>query len=365
MTKEEPIYLLIAEDEHMLRNGLASLGWAAQGITLLPTAKNGLQAVEIATEHTVDILLSDIRMPGLSGMEVAQFVRDRYPGAEIIFLSGYEEFDYAKKAISLHANNYILKPAMPQDVLRAVGAAKDKILQRRREEDAKRQMEMELQNLSKVASVTQKPTDEPGIPTEEDITQVVSYIRKHYQEPLNLAALAEEFHFNPVYLSRLIKKKSGHTFTELLTSVRMYHAARLFALLIPYVAFSLPQGFFLTSSYMDSVPKELEEAAVIDGCGVYRTLLIIVLPMMKASIATVSIMTYLNNWNEFVMAMTFLSSPDWKTLPFAVLEFTGQYSSDYAIQFAVMTLSALPAIIIYILLNKNITKGVAMGAVKG
>ena len=116
---------------------------------------------------------------------------------------------------------------MPQDVLRAVGAAKDKILQRRREEDAKRQMEMELQNLSKVASVTQKPTDEPGIPTEEDITQVVSYIRKHYQEPLNLAALAEEFHFNLVYLSRLIKKKSGHTFTELLTSVRMYHAARL------------------------------------------------------------------------------------------------------------------------------------------
>lgn len=227
MVKEEPIYLLIAEDEHMLRNGLASLGWAVLGITLLPTAKNGLQAVEIATEQTVDILLSDIRMPGLSGMEVAQFVRDRYPQAEIIFLSGYEEFSYAKKAISLHANNYILKPAMPQDVLKAVGAAKDKIVQHRQEDQTKRQMEMELQNLSKVASATQTPVDEPGIPTEEDITQVVNYIRKHYQEPLNLAALAEEFHFNLVYLSRLIKKKSGHTFTELLTSTRMYHAARL------------------------------------------------------------------------------------------------------------------------------------------
>lgn len=227
MAKEEPIYLLIAEDEHMLRNGLASLGWAAQGITLLPAAKNGLQAVEIATEQRVNILLSDIRMPGLSGMEVAQFVRDRYPQAEIIFLSGYEEFDYAKKAISLHANNYILKPAMPQDVLKAVGAAKDKIVQRRQEDQNKRQMEMELKNLSKVASATQSPSDEPGIPTEEDITQVVNYIRKHYQDPLNLAALEEEFHFNPVYLSRLIKKKSGHTFTELLTSTRMYHAARL------------------------------------------------------------------------------------------------------------------------------------------
>ena len=94
-------------------------------------------------------------------------------------------------------------------------------------------------------------------------------------------------------------------------------------------------------------------------------LLVIVLPKMKASIATVAIMTYLNNWNEFIMAMTFLSSPTWKTLPFAILEFTRQYSSDYAIQFAVMTLSALPAIIIYICLNKHITKGVAMGAVKG
>lgn len=139
----------------------------------------------------------------------------------------------------------------------------------------------------------------------------------------------------------------------------------LFALLIPYVAFSLPQGFFLTSSYMDSVPKELEEAAIMDGCGIYLTLVVIILPMMKSSLTTVAIMTYLNNWNEFVMAMTYLSSPTWKTLPFAILEFTGQYSSDYAVQFAVMTLSALPAIIIYVLLNKHITKGVAMGAVKG
>ena len=139
----------------------------------------------------------------------------------------------------------------------------------------------------------------------------------------------------------------------------------LFALLIPYVAFSLPQGFFLTSSYMDSVPKELEEAAIMDGCGIYRSRIGIILPMMKSSLATVAIMTYLNNWNEFVMAMTYLSSPTWKTLPFAILEFTGQYSSDYAVQFAVMTLSALPAIVIYVLLNKHITKGVAMGAVKG
>lgn len=139
----------------------------------------------------------------------------------------------------------------------------------------------------------------------------------------------------------------------------------IWALLIPYIAFSLPQGYFLTSSFMDSIPRELEEAALIDGCGIYRVVAIIITPLMKSSISTVSIMTYLNNWNEFMMATTYLSSQKWKTLPFCILEFTGQYSSNYAVQFAVMALSAAPAIIVYIILNKHITKGVAMGAVKG
>lgn len=139
----------------------------------------------------------------------------------------------------------------------------------------------------------------------------------------------------------------------------------IWALLIPYVAFSLPQGYFLTSGFMASVPKELEEAALIDGCGVYRVVFTIIMPLLRPSISTVVIMTYLNNWNEFMMATTYLSSDKWKTLPFCILEFTGQYSSNYAVQFAVMALSAAPALLVYIFLNKYITKGVALGAVKG
>ena len=139
----------------------------------------------------------------------------------------------------------------------------------------------------------------------------------------------------------------------------------IWALLIPYVAFSLPQGLFLMTSFMESIPVELEEAAVMDGCGIYRIIFQIITPMLKSSIATVATMTFLNNWNEFMMASTYLSSDKWKTLPFSVLEFTGEYSSNYALQFAVMALTAAPAVIVYIILNKHITKGVAMGAVKG
>jgi len=139
----------------------------------------------------------------------------------------------------------------------------------------------------------------------------------------------------------------------------------IWALLIPYVAFSLPQGFFLMGSFMESIPVELEEAAVIDGCGIYRILFSVIAPLLKSSIATISIMTFLNNWNEFMMAKTYLSSLKWKTLPFAILDFTGEYSSNYAVQFAVMALAAAPAVIVYLILNKHITKGLAMGAVKG
>lgn len=139
----------------------------------------------------------------------------------------------------------------------------------------------------------------------------------------------------------------------------------IWALLVPYVAFSLPQALFLMTGFMEAIPLELEEAAVMDGCGIYRIVIRVVTPLLKPSVATVSIMTYLNNWNEFMMASTYLSSPKWKTLPFSVLEFTGQYSSNYAVQFAVMALTAAPAVIVYVILNKNITKGVALGAIKG
>ncbi len=103
----------------------------------------------------------------------------------------------------------------------------------------------------------------------------------------------------------------------------------------------------------------------MDGCSIYRIIGTVITPLMKSSMATVAIMTFLNNWNEFMMASTYLSSNKWKTLPFSILEFTGQYSSNYAVQFAVMALTAMPAVVVYVLLNKYITKGVAMGAVKG
>ena len=103
----------------------------------------------------------------------------------------------------------------------------------------------------------------------------------------------------------------------------------------------------------------------MDGCSIFRLLFTIVLPILKPAIMTVIITAFLNVWNEFIMAATYLTSDRYRTLPFSVYNFSGMYSSNYSAQFAVMALSAFPSLIAYVILNKHITKGIAAGAVKG
>ena len=139
----------------------------------------------------------------------------------------------------------------------------------------------------------------------------------------------------------------------------------LLSLVIPYAAFSVPLGVFIMTGFMRTIPTALEEAAVMDGCGVFRIIFQIVFPITKSALVTIVVMTFINNWNEFIMAATYLNTTKWKTLPFSVYEFASQYVSRYAVQFAVMVLSALPALLVYAILNEQITKGVTFGAVKG
>lgn len=138
-----------------------------------------------------------------------------------------------------------------------------------------------------------------------------------------------------------------------------------FGLIIPYVAFALPQATFIMTGFMYGIPLSVEESAILDGCGTGRLLIQIIFPMVRPAMVTVIIMTFISSWNEFIMAATFISNESLRTLPYSVYNFAGQYSSDYAIQFAVMTLVALPSLIIYAFLSDKITAGVTEGALKG
>ncbi|QNK57208.1 carbohydrate ABC transporter permease [Paenibacillus sp. PAMC21692] len=137
------------------------------------------------------------------------------------------------------------------------------------------------------------------------------------------------------------------------------------SLILPYIAFQTPISVFILSGFMKAIPHEIEESAIIDGAGVFRIFRSIILPISVPPIVTVCILTFINIWNEYILAATFISSEKLKTLPFGVNSFVSQYSVNYGAIGAFLVLGALPVIVVYFLLSERITKGMVAGAVKG
>jgi raffinose/stachyose/melibiose transport system permease protein len=138
-----------------------------------------------------------------------------------------------------------------------------------------------------------------------------------------------------------------------------------FALIGPYVATSLPISVFILTEFMRQVPKELEEAALLDNCGPFTIYARIFLPLSGPGLATVAIYDAIQLWNEFVFAYVLTAAPRNRTLPLAVWDFQGQYSTNIPAILAVVTLTSLPLIIAYAIGQENIVKGMMAGSVKG
>jgi len=138
-----------------------------------------------------------------------------------------------------------------------------------------------------------------------------------------------------------------------------------FALILPNTAFLIPLSVFIFIGFLQTTQRAIEEAAVIDGLSLLGVVMRIIMPISKPVIASVSVLSFLSTWNEFIMAITFIRTETYKTLPFSLVQFTGQYASNYAAQFAVLTLIALPSVIVYMIFTEQITNSLAAGAVKG
>lgn len=136
-------------------------------------------------------------------------------------------------------------------------------------------------------------------------------------------------------------------------------------LILPYIAFALPIAVFLIESYIQGIPIELEEAAHIDGCGTLRCMFAIIMPVCKPVLATVAILTFLNTWNEFPLALVLVRSNSLKTMPIGLTNFVGAYTVDYPLMMAALVISALPVILMYLLFYNQVMKGMVAGAVKG
>lgn len=139
-----------------------------------------------------------------------------------------------------------------------------------------------------------------------------------------------------------------------------------FAVILVNVAINTPQAVFLFKEFVEStVPKELEEAASIDGCSVMRRFFNVVLPLLKPVISTVVIIVTLNAWNEFMTPLLFLQSREKDVILQEVSRNIGQFATDWTALFPMLMLGVAPLMIFYLFMQKYIIEGVAAGAVKG
>lgn len=136
-------------------------------------------------------------------------------------------------------------------------------------------------------------------------------------------------------------------------------------IILMYIATGISFGVFLMTSFMSTVPLELEEAARIDGCSVIRTYFSIVLPLLKPAIATLVIMQSFQIWNDYLLASLYVSKKGLKTLTVAIQSLFSAQSSDYTTAIAAIVISVLPIAILFISLQKYFIKGMTVGAVKG
>ena len=150
---------------------------------------------------------------------------------------------------------------------------------------------------------------------------------------------------------------------RILTQLRLFDTKT--GLILVYAALGLPTSLFIFKSYFQAIPREIEEAACIDGAGFYRTFFIIMFPLAKSGLATGAILQFLTSWNEFMFALILTKSASVRTLPLALNYFTSSFSYNFTAMFAALTMVILPSVIIYALLQEQVNASMVTGAVKG
>jgi raffinose/stachyose/melibiose transport system permease protein len=135
-------------------------------------------------------------------------------------------------------------------------------------------------------------------------------------------------------------------------------------LIVLYTVFGLSTNVFFYVGYLQSVPREIEEAAFVDGASVWSTFWHIIFPLLTPINATVGIIVCLWAWNDFLLPLVILSEPDQRTLPLVQFVFQGQFSTNYVVAFASYTMALTPMLLIYVIAQRWVISGVTRGAVK-
>jgi YesN/AraC family two-component response regulator len=203
--------VLIVEDEMLEQEFLKSvvLDELLPEDTLL-TCESGIEAVRLAKQYRPDIIIMDVRIPELDGINAIEEIRNFLPDACISVLSAYSDFSYAQKAVSLRVFEYLLKPIKPTDFKQVFCRMLDAV-----------------KRAPAAPEKTEEKPQEPKIERQYFVEEALKFINDHFRERLTLESVASKVFVNPKYFSHVFKREMGVSFTEYVISLKIEHACKL------------------------------------------------------------------------------------------------------------------------------------------
>lgn len=232
--------LIIIEDERIIREGLMRFEWEKIQVEAVASFDNGLSALEFLKKTTVDVVLTDIRMPLMDGIEFIRVVRKEFPDISIVCLSGYSDYEYLRECMQQGVKDYILKPTDKEELFRVISGL------------------IELKKAdSEESAIGEITSQNSGVYLQKHaIVNALKYIEKNYHRSIKLADVAESAYLNPVYFSHVFKQQMGIRFVDYLADFRIEKAIALMedpTLTIHAIASSV--GFFSSRYFAETFKK--------------------------------------------------------------------------------------------------------------
>jgi two-component system, response regulator YesN len=240
--------ILIVDDEPRTRQGLAkTLDKWANGDYEIMTASNGEEAIDLMKRNKVHILITDIRMPEITGLQLLKLAKAQNIQPVIIVISAYSEFEYAQEALRLGVINYLLKPISKKTLIEAVEAAVEAVDKQERAE-----------KIEKVVDKKLVEADSQNFSNRTPIREAIEYINQHLKNELTQKEVAEHVHLNPSYLSVLFKEHVKMTFSEYVTRRRIQRAKDLLISTTLPINDIAEESGYKTAKYFIKIFKDLE-----------------------------------------------------------------------------------------------------------
>lgn len=213
----EPYKLIIADDEFLIRDGLQSFDWKRLGFEMIQAVSNGKKVLELMAQKTANLIITDIKMPVMDGLELSKIVREKYPDCKIVILTGYRNFDYAKSAISAGVSEYLLKPVDLNELEELILRLKQKMDEEEFIRGIVTTATGNMHNVNENAKTSSYVA----------VQQAIKYIQEHYSEKITLRQLSDHVFLSPSYFSIQFKKETGKNFVEYLKEYRIEKAKEL------------------------------------------------------------------------------------------------------------------------------------------